>query len=61
MLLKEKPTLTISQLAEKLNISSRAVEMQIRYLKKEGLLSRVGSRRKGRWKVSQGALDASTQ
>jgi ATP-dependent DNA helicase RecG len=54
MLLKEKPALTISQLAEKLNLSSRAVEMQIRYLKKEGLLIRVGSRRKGRWKVSQG-------
>jgi len=47
--------LIISQLAEKLNISSRAVEMQIRYLKKEGLLVRVGSRRNGWWEVSQSA------
>jgi len=51
MLLQETPTLTIPKLAEQLNISSRAVEMQINYLKKEGLLKRLGSRRNGKWEV----------
>jgi len=51
MLMKETPTLTIAKIAETLNISNRAVEMQIHYLKKEGLLKRVGSRRNGRWEV----------
>jgi ATP-dependent DNA helicase RecG len=51
ILLQETPTLTIPKLAEQLNISSRAVEMQINYLKKEGLLKRLGSRRNGKWEV----------
>jgi len=48
-LIAKDPTLTISALAEALSISTRAVEMQIKQLKDEGRLKRVGGRKEGRW------------
>jgi len=50
--LKERPTATIKEIAEYLNLSSRAIEKQIAKLKKEEKLQRVGSARKGYWEVS---------
>jgi len=50
-LLHENQELTISKIAKYLNISTRAVEMQIQSLKQSGLLKRTGSRRKGKWEV----------
>ena len=51
--LKGEPTLSAQSLAEKLGISSRAVEKQIDLLKKEGRLSRVGPAKGGYWNVIQ--------
>lgn len=50
-LLQETPGLTIPELSQKLNISTRAVEKQIQTLKKAGKLIRRGSRKEGWWEV----------
>ncbi len=49
--LRENPKTTIKELAEILNITTRAVEKQLAKLKKEKRLIRVGSRRNGYWEV----------
>ena len=49
--LKENPKTTIQQLSITLDLSSRAIEKQIAKLKKDNKLIRVGSARKGYWKV----------
>ena len=50
-LFKENPKITISELAQILNLTSRAIEKQIAKLKEENRLLRVGSARKGHWKI----------
>jgi len=49
--LRAEPTLSAKALAEKMGVSSRAVEKQIDLLKKEGHLRRVGSAKGGHWEV----------
>jgi len=49
--LKENPNMTIRDLAELLKLTSRAIEKQIAKLKDENRLERIGSARKGHWKV----------
>jgi len=49
--LKNNPTATIKELAIFLNLTTRAIEKQIAKLKKDNKLIRVGSARKGYWKV----------
>lgn len=49
--LVKRPDMTILELATALNLSTRAVEKQIARLKKSGRLTRVGSRKQGRWLV----------
>lgn len=49
--LKGEPTLSAKALAEKLGISSRAVEKQIDLLKKDGRLCHIGPAKGGYWKV----------
>jgi len=48
---KENPTGRIIELAKLLGLSTRAIEKQIANLKKEQRLERVGSARKGEWRV----------
>jgi Fic family protein len=55
--LKENPTATIKRLAEILDLSTRAIEKQIAKLKTEGRLERIGSARKGHWKVKEEDTD----
>jgi predicted HTH transcriptional regulator len=50
-LIRKTPTITIRELSEELNISTRAVEKHINSLKKAGKLKRMGSRKEGWWKV----------
>ena len=50
-LLKLRPALSAKALAEKMNMSSRAVEKQIGLLKKSGKLRRIGPAKGGRWNV----------
>ena len=49
--LRAAPTLSAKALAEKLSVSSRAVEKQIDLLKKEGSLRRIGPAKGGHWEV----------
>ncbi len=51
--LKQNPKTTIKELAELLNLTTRAIEKQIASLKKADRLTRVGSARKGYWKVKE--------
>ena len=53
-IIKKNPTITIPQLAKRLQISSRAVEKQLAKLKEEQRLGRVGSNRNGEWKILDG-------
>lgn len=50
-ILKKDSTMSISKLSKKLSISDTAIEGHISWLKKKGLLSRVGGARGGRWLV----------
>ncbi len=49
--LKENPTITVKQIAEKLKLTQRAIEKQIAKLKKENKLQRKGSPRSGHWQI----------
>ena len=50
-LLLEDAGYTMPQLAEKLNISRKTVAARLKVLKEKGIIERVGSDRKGYWKV----------
>jgi ATP-dependent DNA helicase RecG len=50
-LLREMPGETIPELADKLDLTTRAVEKQISKLKKLGKLRRIGPAKGGRWEV----------
>lgn len=50
-LIEENPYITISELAEKLSISKRAVDKQIAKLKENGIIERIGADKGGYWKV----------
>ncbi len=50
-LLAEDPGYTMPQLAERLNISRKTVAVRIKRLKETGMIERVGSDRKGYWKL----------
>ena len=53
-IMKNKPDITIKQLTVILSgISNRTITRNIVILKKKGLLERVGSRKKGYWKVKR--------
>ena len=53
-IMKNKPDITIKQLTVILSgISNRTIIRNIVILKKKGLLERVGSRKKGYWKVKR--------
>ncbi len=42
---------TIPELSDELNISTRAIEKQISNLKKQGLVRRIGPAKGGHWEV----------
>jgi len=50
-LLVDKPNITRKELSEALQINSSAVQKHIEKLKREGILSREGSDKKGFWRV----------
>ena len=50
-LLLEYPGYTSPQIAEKLNVSRVSVTKYLKVLKEKGLVERVGSDRKGYWKI----------
>ena len=52
-LLEENASVTAKQMAEQMDISTRKVSRIIKELKEQGKILRVGSDRKGYWKIIQ--------
>ena len=52
--IRNNPNITSSQLASILGISTTAVEKNIRYLKDNGSIERIGLRKNGYWDVKEG-------
>jgi ATP-dependent DNA helicase RecG len=50
-LIKENPEITTNEMVEKLNISVKGVEWQIKNLKDKGILKRIGPDKGGYWKI----------
>ena len=49
LLIKENPSISAKEIAEKLGVSSRAIEMQIAKLKKNNVITRIGPAKGGHW------------
>ena len=56
LLLDENPSLSIPEIAEKINKSKSAVERAIRKLREEGRLKRIGPAKGGHWKIIKEVL-----
>ena len=52
-LLEENASITAKQMSEQMDISARKVSRLIKALKENGKIIRVGSDRKGYWKITQ--------
>ena len=52
-LLSENPTITQTQLIEKLELTRKQIQTDIKDLRDEGVLERKGSNRKGYWIVNK--------
>ena len=49
--MKEKPLVTVSELAEELGISERAVNKHLATLRANGRIARSGGRKFGQWEI----------
>ena len=49
----EMPDITIPELAEKLDRTERAIQLQITKLKESQIIDRIGSAKCGHWEVKQ--------
>lgn len=50
-LLEDKPNITRKELSEALKINPSAIQKHIEKLKREGIIVRIGSDKKGFWKI----------
>ena len=50
-IMKNTPNVTLQEIAEKVNRSKRAVEMQVKKLREQGIIKRVGADKNGHWEV----------
>ena len=50
-LMRFNPKITAIKIADKLHITSRAVEHHLSILKRTGKIERIGSTKSGQWKV----------
>ncbi len=58
LLLCSEPTLSAREIAERIGMSLRGVEKQIKKLKSLGVISREGGRKKGFWSINLSSPDA---
>ena len=49
--IRDNPNITRKQLSIILNISTTAIDKNLEYLKQEGYIERIGSKKTGYWKV----------
>lgn len=52
-MVSENPKITAVQMAEKLGVTTRAVEKQLANLRKKGIITRIGPNKGGHWEVIQ--------
>ena len=50
-ILRENQTATYLEIADKLKVSRKTVSQKVKSLKEKGLIIRIGSAKKGYWKV----------
>ncbi len=50
-LIKNNPKITLQEIAEKTSRSKRAIEMQVKKLRENGILKRVGATKNGYWEI----------
>ncbi len=60
-LMKENRQITIMELSGKLGISTTAIEKNIKYLRENKLIERIGPAKGGSWRVLQGSSSTSIQ
>ena len=51
LLMKNNPNITSQEIAENLNRSKRAIEMQIKKLRNQGIIRRIGADKNGHWEI----------
>ena len=49
--MKENPSIKMQEIATKLGLSKRAVEMQVKKLREQGKVNRIGATKNGLWEV----------
>ena len=55
--MKENPSITLQQVAEKIGLSKRAIEMQVKKLREQGKVNRIGATKNGLWQVEEFFID----
>ena len=50
-LMKKNPNITLQEVANQLELSKRAVEMQVKKLREQGKVNRIGATKNGSWEV----------
>ncbi len=55
-LIKENPTITTKVMAERIGITDKGIEWQLRKLKEENILKRVGPAKGGHWEIIGGGI-----
>ncbi len=51
-LISENPTCTTTKVSEKLSFSRKTVSQKLKEMKENGIIERIGSDRKGHWKIN---------
>jgi predicted HTH transcriptional regulator len=59
-LIRKKPTASLNELAEHLQLTNDGVRYHLKNLKQKGLLKRIGSSRAGYWKINENRIPKST-
>ena len=51
--MKKNPVIKLQEVANQLNLSKRAVEMQVNKLREQGKVKRIGATKNGSWQVEE--------
>ena len=52
-LILKNSKITMKELSEKIGLSEKGIEWQLRKLKKEKIIKRIGSKKAGHWEVNE--------
>ena len=52
VILREKPYVTYDELANEVGVSRKTISQKIKVLKEKGIITRMGSAKKGYWVIS---------